>query len=62
MASKRKRPASRTLSRQAGKFGRALLPPGKFHSTKKGARGYRRTNQKEEARHTLEQSEPSASS
>ncbi len=36
-------------------FGRALLPPEKFHSTKKGERGYRRDNQKKETLHVREE-------
>ena len=32
------------------KFTRVLLPPAKFHTTKKGKRGYRRDEQKEETR------------
>lgn len=50
MASKRKRPLQR--------FGRALLPPPRFHSSKRGKRGYiRRESRREErrAREALEQ-------
>jgi len=32
------------------KFTRVLLPPAKFHTTKKGKRGYRRDEQKKETR------------
>jgi hypothetical protein len=38
-------------------FGRALLPPGRFHGTPKGARGYRRQERRRrerEARHQPE--------
>jgi hypothetical protein len=36
-------------------FGRALLPPGKFHSTPKGKRGYRRQNRRREEREARHQ-------
>ncbi len=36
-------------------FSRALLPPERFHSTKKGAHGYQRATQKKETRHAQEE-------
>lgn len=37
------------------RFSRAVLPPEKFHTTKKGARGYRRTAAKRDTRRLREQ-------
>jgi|WetSurMetagenome_2_1015567.scaffolds.fasta_scaffold127937_3 hypothetical protein len=36
------------------RFGRAILPAEHFHTTKKGARGYRRDEEKKKAKQALE--------
>ncbi|NIO75559.1 MAG: hypothetical protein GTN69_06695 [Armatimonadetes bacterium] len=56
------RSTGKSTKTPAGKFGRALLPPEKFHSTKKGSRGYHRANEKEEARRAEEELEDNTSS
>jgi hypothetical protein len=49
---KKKRQGTRQKSRARGgsypRFGRAILPRERFHTTKKGARGYSRKAQKEQ--------------
>ena len=49
---KMKREGAITFDFFSTPVGRALLPPEKFHSTKKGERGYRRDNQKKENQST----------
>jgi hypothetical protein len=48
-------PPEKPTKRFAAKFNRAFLPPEKFHSTKKGAHGYNRSDEKEEIRRIREE-------
>ena len=49
-----KKPAKQP-KKPVGHFGRAIVPPERFHTTKKGARGYQRALQKKETRNTQEE-------
>ncbi len=43
----------RKKKRRRRGFGRAILPPGRFHTTKKGKRGYSRLRSREEGRKAM---------
>ena len=48
-------PKARTKPRKRALFGRAILPPERFHTTKRGRRGYARRVVRQEEREAMRQ-------